>query len=66
MRDVLTMGRAVFADRWPAIAVLPKGKTNALNVDIGAPADWSLEGAMKPIPPATGWYASAGGEPRRE
>lgn len=47
VRDVLTMGQAVFADRWPAIAVLPKGKTNALNVDIGAPADWSLEGAIE-------------------
>ncbi|MBQ96051.1 MAG: hypothetical protein CL510_09540 [Actinobacteria bacterium] len=46
VRDVLTMGQAVFADRWPAIAVLPKGKTNALNVDLGAPADWSLEGAI--------------------
>lgn len=47
VRDVLTMGQAVFADRWPAIAVLPKGKTNALNVDLGAPADWSLEGAIE-------------------
>ena len=47
VRDVLTMGQAVFADRWPAIAVLPKGKTNALNVDLGAPADWSLEAALK-------------------
>jgi hypothetical protein len=46
VRDVLTMGQTVFADRWPAIAVLPKGKTNALNVDLGAPADWSLEGAL--------------------
>ncbi len=46
VRDVLTMGQAVFADRWPAIAVLPKGKTNALNVDLGAPADWSLEDAI--------------------
>ena len=46
VRDVLTMGQAVFADRWPAIAVLPKGKTNALNVDIGAPANWSLAEAI--------------------
>ncbi|MBX7481727.1 diacylglycerol/lipid kinase family protein [Qipengyuania qiaonensis] len=46
VRDVLTMGQSVFADRWPAIAVLPKGKTNALNVDLGAPADWTLEGAI--------------------
>ena len=46
VRDVLTMGQTVFGDRWPAIAVLPKGKTNALNVDLGAPVDWSLEGAI--------------------
>ena len=25
---------------------LPKGKTNALNVDLGAPVDWSLEEAI--------------------
>ena len=47
VRDVLTIGQMVFADRWPAVAVLPKGKTNALNVDLGAPADWSLEEAME-------------------
>ncbi|MEX0343172.1 MAG: diacylglycerol kinase family protein [Erythrobacter sp.] len=47
VRDVLTMGQAVFGDRWPAIAVLPKGKTNALNVDLGAPADWPLEAALE-------------------
>ncbi len=46
VRDVLTMGQSVFGDCWPAIAVLPKGKTNALNVDLGAPADWTLEGAI--------------------
>ena len=46
VRDVLTLGQAVFGDRWPAIAVLPKGKTNALNVDLGAPADWTLDGAL--------------------
>ena len=46
VRDVLTMGQTVFGDRWPAIAVLPKGKTNALNVDLGAPVDWSLEEAI--------------------
>ncbi len=46
VRDVLTMGQGVFGTRWPAIAVLPKGKTNALNVDLGASADWSLEQAV--------------------
>lgn len=42
VRDVLTAGMAVFGDAWPALAVLPKGKTNALNVDLGAPAGWNL------------------------
>ncbi|WP_454598156.1 diacylglycerol/lipid kinase family protein [Qipengyuania sp. SM2507] len=46
VRDVLTCGHAVFGDDWPLLAVLPKGKTNALNVDLGAPADWSLRDAI--------------------
>ncbi|MGB7373051.1 diacylglycerol kinase family protein [Pontixanthobacter sp.] len=46
VRDVLTCGGAVFAGEWPEIAVLPKGKTNALNVDLGAPADWNLDAAI--------------------
>ena len=46
VRDVLTMGQAVFGDSWPALAILPKGKTNALNVDLGAPADWNLSDAI--------------------
>jgi hypothetical protein len=47
VRDVLTCGQAVFGDNWPKLAVLPKGKTNALNVDLGAPADWSLPEAVE-------------------
>lgn len=46
VRDVLTMGQAVFGDTWPALAILPKGKTNALNVDLGAPAGWNLPDAI--------------------
>lgn len=46
VRDVLTCGYAVFGDDWPEVAVLPKGKTNALNVDLGAPADWNLADAI--------------------
>ncbi|MEZ5692526.1 MAG: acylglycerol kinase family protein [Altererythrobacter sp.] len=42
VRDVLTGGMEVFGDNWPALAVLPKGKTNALNVDLGAPSGWNL------------------------
>lgn len=46
VRDVLTCGHAVFGEDWPMLAILPKGKTNALNVDLGAPADASLVEAI--------------------
>ena len=46
VRDVLTMGQPVFGKNWPKIAVLPKGKTNALNVDLGSPNDWTLAQAI--------------------
>lgn len=50
VRDVLTCGQAVFGDNWPEVAVLPKGKTNALNVDLGAPANWNLADAIAAWP----------------
>lgn len=46
VRDVLTCGRGIFGDDWPAIAVLPKGKTNALTVDLGVPGEWTLQDAI--------------------
>ncbi|NVE95303.1 diacylglycerol/lipid kinase family protein [Altererythrobacter lutimaris] len=46
VRDVLTNGQAIFGDNWPTIAVLPKGKTNALTVDLDAPSDWSIQAAI--------------------
>jgi hypothetical protein len=46
VRDVLTCGQTIFGDDWPAIAVLPKGKTNALTVDLGVPDDWTLQDAV--------------------
>jgi hypothetical protein len=46
VRDVLTCGRPIFGDDWPAIAVLPKGKTNALTVDLGIPDNWTLQDAI--------------------
>ncbi|MDP5103297.1 MAG: hypothetical protein NWP98_05175 [Erythrobacter sp.] len=46
VRDVLTCGQTIFGDDWPAIAVLPKGKTNALTVDLGIPNDWTLQDAI--------------------
>ena len=42
VRDVLTGGAEIFGDDWPTLIVLPKGKTNALATDLGAPADWRL------------------------
>lgn len=49
VRDVLTCGRAIFGDDWPAIAVLPKGKTNALTVDLGIPDNWTLQDAINAL-----------------
>lgn len=46
VRDVLTSGASIFGDKWPALAVLPKGKTNALTVDLGVPKGWSLQEAI--------------------
>jgi len=46
VRDVLTCAQGIFGDDWPAIAVLPKGKTNALTVDLGVPMEWSLQDAI--------------------
>ncbi len=46
VRDVLTCGYDIFGDNWPAIAVLPKGKTNALTVDLGVPGEWTLQDAI--------------------
>lgn len=46
VRDVLTSGAGIFKDDWPEIAVLPKGKTNALAVDLEAPTDWPLGKAI--------------------
>ncbi len=46
VRDVLTAGMPVFGDNWPPIAVVPSGKTNALNADLGAPKHWTLAEAV--------------------
>ena len=46
VRDVLTCGEDIFGETWPALIVLPKGKTNALAVDLGLPNHWSLPEAM--------------------
>jgi len=46
VRDVLTAGLPVFGNRWPLLAVVPAGKTNALNVDLGAPKHWDVAGVL--------------------
>lgn len=46
VRDVLTAGLGVFGEEWPVLAVLPKGKTNALTVDLDAPTPWTLDEAI--------------------
>jgi hypothetical protein len=49
VRDVLTAGLPVFGADWPEIAVIPAGKTNALNFDLGSPKDWSLSGVLDAV-----------------
>lgn len=46
VRDVLTCGADIFGDDWPSFIVLPKGKTNALTIDLGLPGTWSLTEAL--------------------
>lgn len=47
VRDVLTCGAPIFGADWPRLIVLPKGKTNALAVDLGLPNEWSLPEALR-------------------
>lgn len=49
VRDVLTCGGPIFGANWPPLVVLPKGKTNALAVDLGLPGEWSLPEALKAL-----------------
>lgn len=46
VRDVLTAGLGVFGENWPAMAVVPSGKTNALGIDLGLKKDWALPGVI--------------------
>lgn len=50
VRDVLTCGKGVWADdEWPVLIVVPKGKTNALAVDLGLPKEWTLGEALAAV-----------------
>lgn len=46
VRDVLTAAGHLWNRDWPAIAVIPSGKTNALAIDLGLPTAWSLTDAV--------------------
>lgn len=42
LRDVLTCGHDAFGDNWPEVILLPRGKTNAMAVDLGLPHAWNV------------------------
>lgn len=46
VRDTLTQGAAVFGNAWPRLMVVPKGKTNALALDLDMPRRITLEEAI--------------------
>jgi len=46
IRDVLTCAEDAWGAHWPRIAILPAGKTNALAIDLGIPAGWTLDEAI--------------------
>lgn len=45
VRDVLTAAPHFF-DTLPPLAIVPSGKTNALAIDLGIPADWTVRDAI--------------------
>ena len=49
VRDVLTCGAGYFGESWPPLIIVPSGKTNALAVDLGLPARWTLEAALEAV-----------------
>ncbi|WP_082543248.1 diacylglycerol/lipid kinase family protein [Sphingomonas sp. Leaf339] len=49
VRDVLTCAAHVWKGKWPDIAVIPSGKTNALAIDLGIPSGWTLADALAAV-----------------
>lgn len=47
MREIMTAGAPVFGDAWPDLLLLPKGKTNALAIDLGMPDKCTLAEALR-------------------
>lgn len=52
MREVMSAGAPIFGASWPRLMVLPKGKTNALAIDLGMPGKCSLDEALRALPRA--------------
>lgn len=46
IRDVLSAGLSVWGDRFPALAVLARGKTNALAIDLRIGREWTVADAV--------------------
>jgi hypothetical protein len=49
VRDVLTAAPAAFGSGLPPVAVIPSGKTNALAIDLGVPAHWTVNDARSAL-----------------
>ena len=47
VRDVITCASSIFPNGLPRVAVVPSGKTNALALDLGIPADWTMHDALE-------------------
>ena len=49
VREVITAAVRHFPKTFPTLAVVPSGKTNALALDLGIPADWTVTKAVDAI-----------------
>jgi diacylglycerol kinase (ATP) len=49
MRDVLSYGATVFGGNWPRLVMVPRGKTNALAIDLELPRKWASEAVNEAI-----------------
>jgi len=49
LREVITAARQHFPKTFPTLVVIPSGKTNALALDLGIPADWTIAAALDSI-----------------
>jgi hypothetical protein len=47
VRDVLTSAGDLFGSRFPRIAIIPSGKTNAIALDLGLPLSWTLDDVLR-------------------